>query len=546
MIYPSELKSFSESRAEETVYNKLSKLSDRYDIYFSRRFVQLNNFEKPEYEIDFIVCVPNEAVLCLEVKGGVINYDGNNNRWFQNSNPLKVGPDIQATTASHSIINRYKNLSRDVPIGWAVCFPDCELPDDVRLPTSLDKSKVIDQKSLLFLDMALESIFGQIKSQYPERTGCRHYVYNEFKNDLLRGLGLVQRLGTRFKHEQERFIELFDSQLSVFKQVFENDRILVNGPAGSGKTIVAKELVKELASDNHNVLFLCYNRTLANKLSYDTGIRNNEKITCGSFHSFTKRLVENYDKQWWNNQSTNENNFWELELPAKLEELIDNQDDLSKYDALVIDEGQDFKEFWFELLFRLVNKKGKKVIFLDRVQDIFNRNVTIPEMDQFVKFALPENCRNTKKIVKYLEQIIEEPIKVRNIPQGDDVDLYTAKNAIDLQTKLVSEIKDLTSNHDVQNDQILILLNCEKSSSSISNLKRIGRFDIKALDNKARVQRDSIAYSNINMFKGLEWDIVFVIDTQLIASESLKSVLYTEASRARHKLYVYQINSDDE
>lgn len=545
MIYPSELKSLPESRAEETVYNKLSKLSNRYDVFFSRRFVKLNHFEKDEYEIDFIICKPNEAILCLEVKGGVINYDGSTNRWFQNSKPLKNGPDIQATSASHNLINRYRKLSREVPIGWAVCFPDCEVLDDSRLPTSLDKNRVIDQKSLLFIEMALESIFDQIKSQNPERTGCRHYVYNEFKNDLLRGLGLVQRLGTRFKHEDERFIELFENQLNVFKQVSENDRIIVNGPAGSGKTIVAKELVKELASEDNNVLFLCFNRTLANKLSYDTGIRNNEQITAGSFHSFTKRFIEEYDSEWWEKQNIKEEMFWELKLPAKLEEILNNnQDEIPKYDALVIDEGQDFKEFWFELLFRLVKENGKKIIFLDRVQDIFNRNVTIPEVSEFVKFTLPENCRNTKKIVQYLEQTIDEPIKVRNVPIGDEVELYTAKNSIDLQTKLVSEIKELTNNHGIDNDQILILINSDKSSSSISNLKRIGKFDIKALDNKARVQRGSIAYSNINLFKGLEWDIVFVIDTHLIEPDKLKSMLYTQASRARHKLYIYTIQEE--
>jgi len=545
MIYPSELTSLPESRAEEMVYNKLSKLSDSYDIFFSKRFVKLNQFEKEEYEIDFIICKPNEAILCLEVKGGIINYDGSNGNWFQNSKPLKNGPDIQATSASHNLINRFRNLSRDVPIGWAVCFPDCEVPDDVALPVSLDSNRIIDQKSLLFIDHALESIFDFIKSQYPERTGCRHYVYNEFKNDLLRGLGLVQRLSTRFKHEEERFIELFDSQLNVFKQVSENERILVEGPAGSGKTIVAKELVKELACEDQNVLLLCYNRTLANKLSYDTGIRKNDQITSGSFHSFTKRLVEEHDNEWWEKQNTKGELFWELELPAKLEEILNkNQDELTRYDALVIDEGQDFKEFWFELLFRLVDENGKKVIFLDRVQDIFNRNVTIPEVSQFVKFTLPENCRNTKKIVQYLEQTINEPIKVRNVPNGDEVELYSAKNSIDLQTKLVNAIKDLTSNHGIENDQILVLINSDKSSSSISNLKKIGKFDVKALDNKARTPRNSIAYSTINTFKGLEWDIVFVIDTHLIESDKIKPMLYTQASRARHKLYIYTIDTD--
>ena len=541
MIYPSELTSLPESHAEEMVYNKLSQLSDRYDIFFSKRFVKKSQYEKPEYEIDFIIAIPNEAILCLEVKGGIVKYDGRSNRWYQNSKPLSEGPDQQATSASHNLINRYNVLAKNVPIEWAVCFPDCEVPLDKELPISLEENRIIDQQSLLFLDKALESIFEAIKNQNPGRTGCKYYVYDRFKNDLLRGLGFVQRLGTRFKHEEEKFIELAESQLNIFKHVAENNKIIVNGPAGSGKTIVAKELAKELASEEKNVLFLCYNRTLANKISYDTGIRNNELITTGSFHSYTKRLVEKYDAEWWDNQNIKKDDFWELELPAKMEEILEEHSELCKYDALIIDEAQDFKEFWFELLFRLVKGKGKRVIFLDRVQDIFTRNVVIPEQSKFVKFTLPENCRNTKKIVGYLEDIIGEPIKVRKNPEGDEVEIYKAKNDIELQTKLVNEIKELTTSHGLSNDQILILINSEKDSSSISNLKRIGSYEVKSLDNKARVAKNSIAYTTINTFKGLEWDVVFVIDTHLIDSDKTKQMLYTQASRARHKLYIYTI-----
>lgn len=545
MIYPNELVNVPESRAEEKVYNKLSTFSDRYDIFFSKRFIQLNPYEKPEYEIDFIISLPNEAILCLEVKGGIINYDGASNTWFQNSKPLPVGPDTQATSASHNLVNRFRRLSKDVPIGWAICFPDCELPDNVELPTSLDSNHIIDQNSLLFIDKALESIFNSIKSQNPSRTGCRHYVYDGFKNDLLRGLGLVQRLGTRFKHEEEKFIELAESQLNVFRHVAENDKIIVNGPAGSGKTIVAKELAKELANEDKKVLFLCYNRTLANKISYEISIRGNDLIKTGSFHSFAKRLVEEYDEDWWANQNTRDDSFWELELPAKLEGILENHSELAKYDVLIIDEAQDFKEFWFELLFRMIDEDGKKVIFLDRVQDIFNRNVVIPKQSSFVKYTLPENCRNTKKIVSYLEEIIGEPIKVRKNPEGDDVELYTAKSSIDLQTKLVSEIKDLTENHNLDNDQILILINSDKENSSIKNLKKIGKYEVKSLDNKARVSRDTIPYTTINTFKGLEWDVVFVIDTHLINSTNVKQKLYTQASRARHKLYIYRVEANE-
>ena len=58
------------------------------------------------------------------------------------------------------------------------------------------------------------------------------------------------------------------------------------------------------------------------------------------------------------------------------------------------------------------------------------------------------------------------------------------------------------------------------------------------MDNKGRFQRDAVNYTTINTFKGLEADIVFIVDADKIPTEQKHEKLYTEASRAKHKLYV--------
>ena len=538
MIYPSEFPATSLSTAEQKVYQKLSSLAGKYDIFYSRRFVALNKFEKPEYEIDFIICLPNKAILCLEVKGGIIHYDGDSGSWYQNSHELKKAPDIQASSATHSLIKRYKDLSGNIPIGWALCFTDCEVPTDATLPLLLTPEKTIDQKGLLYLDKALDAIFQSIFEQYPEKIGCKDWQYNIFKNDLLRGIGFVQILGTRVKHDDEKFIQLAEDQLSVFNHVVENNKILVYGPAGCGKTIIARTLAQEAATDNKKVFFLCFNRTLANKLAYEVGIRDNELITVNTFHSFAKRTIELLDPDWWGKPNKTNEEFWDIEVPAKLDSLLNWQ---AEYDYLIIDEGQDFKEFWFELLFRLVVKNGKIIIFLDKMQDIFNRDVLIPSETSFLKYTLKENCRNTKKIVAYLEQTVGEKILTKDNPVGDAVTIHKSKNETELQKQLIDDIKELLRDQRISSDQILILLNTEKDKSSISNLNKIGNLPLKSLDNKARFDRDTIYFTSINTFKGLELDIIFILDVQFIDASERKKKLYTEASRAKHKLFTYEI-----
>ena len=108
-----------------------------------------------------------------------------------------------------------------------------------------------------------------MKKQNSHRQGARRWMYNKFKTELLRDIGFVQVLSTRVKYNERNFIELTNTQISVFNRLKGNKNIITTGPAGSGKTIIAKTLAKDLLDTKKKVLFLCFNRTLANKIRYD-------------------------------------------------------------------------------------------------------------------------------------------------------------------------------------------------------------------------------------------------------------------------------------
>jgi len=538
MIYP---EFFPEDRidelAEYSVFKRLKKLSEEYDIFYSRKFVTDGLGKKHEFEVDFIIAKPMEAIACIEVKGGIINYDGSGDQWFQNGRLMDKRPEKQAQDNAYGLANFYADSIAGMPVGWAVCFPDCQVKDNQAWPSMLTRHQVLDQLKLLHIERLLPDVFRFIRNQHPGRSGISFSKYNEFKTKLLRSLGFVQLLSTRIKQEEAKFIELTKYQQDLFKRVADNKNILIEGPAGSGKTILAKTMARDFIDDGKKVLFLCFNRILANRILQEFS-GHQDQIIVETFHQFARDVIDPIDPPWWESNVDNEE-FWDLDVPLKLDEVMAEYE--GTYDVLIIDEGQDFKEFWFEVLFKFVKKDGSKLIFLDELQDIFDRFTSIPKMERFFRYSLPENCRNTQKIVAYLSELTATDLKsFKQAPLGEEVDFCQFKSQTDSQRFLLDKIKDLTKNHEVQPEQILILLNSAIEESSLNKVKKIGKYPLLPIGQDGIIQRDAINYSSIKSFKGLEADIVFVIDIHLIPEDKLKKRLYTEVSRGRHRVWVVQ------
>ena len=544
MIYPYELANNIKSEAEKKVYNQLYEVRDRYDIFYSKRFINRTEKEKSEYEIDFIIADKPKrrskchAIFCIEIKGGLIEYDGDKNEWRQNGKKMKKSPDIQASSYSHSIINRYKTISKDVPIEWALCFPDCEIPENAQLPTNLEYNKVIDARSTLYMEKKLESMVETVKRNY-HKDGCTVYVYEDFKKSILRGIGFVEKLSTKFKYEDNRFIKLTNAQVDFFNLISDNKRILVSGYAGTGKTVIAIAAAQDKLDDDKTVLFLCYNRTLANKIRYRFN-KYDDRIKVATFHSLARSIIDEKDSSWWKTNITNEDEdeFWSLKVPMKLDSVLN--DSVAKYDAIIIDEGQDFKELWFETIFKLCESNSFKYVFTDPLQDIFSRESSLPNKKEFFNYKLKQNCRNTKNIVSYLSETVNEDIPShQESPSGEPVSIKTFKSKKDLINTLIAEVSTLIKHHGVQTEQILLMPNSPINESSIDELWNVGKVSVTNLKRSGRFDEGKIHYASINLFKGLEIEILFIIDAD--RAPDVKT-LYTQISRGKNKVYLYSTN----
>lgn len=291
------------------------------------------------------------------------------------------------------------------------------------------------------------------------------------------------------------------------------------------------------------VLLLCFNRPICNALYYELRKYSEDKnLLIYRYHQFAQREIN--DEEWWKNTlsnyklNNNEDDFWAVEVPSKHMEL--SEDDLTEFDAIIVDEGQDFKEFWYEAIIRHIKPTGKFIVFLDPNQDIFNHYTELPKQYNFFKTRLDRNCRNGIKIVDYLKENSGIEIKTFDENPSGDCIIRHYKNEIEQKKFIRDDILSLIQNDGIDPNKILILIHSNIKESCLKEMRKIGTHEIKSAYNAKDIKRKDVLYATIEIYKGLEADIVLLTDTHLIPEEDKKKLMYVEASRAKHRLYVYE------
>jgi hypothetical protein len=172
----------------------------------------------------------------------------------------------------------------------------------------------------------------------------------------------------------------------------------IKGPAGSGKSLVLAARASQLIAENKKVLVVTFNITLLHYLM-DIAVRyphkngnTREDITWLNFHYLCKRICfENgfgteYQELWENNKEmgniflnpdlSNDDLISDIlinKLPALVEYTLANHQNsyLKRFDAVLVDEGQDFFPHWWNILRKLCVDGGEMLLMADSTQDIY-------------------------------------------------------------------------------------------------------------------------------------------------------------------------------
>lgn len=162
----------------------------------------------------------------------------------------------------------------------------------------------------------------------------------------------------------------------------------IKGPAGSGKSVIVASRAAHLAMEGKDVLVTSYNITLLNYLR-DLAVRypapgqgRTNRITWLHFHLWCKRVCyeagmsSEYHSLFRDgvSETDQEHSVLEKDLPRLVSRALDHAgDQVATYDAILVDEGQDFNLEWWNVLRKVVRPDGEMLLVADEGQDIYER-----------------------------------------------------------------------------------------------------------------------------------------------------------------------------
>ena len=354
--------------------------------------------EVKDHEVDLVVLMPDVGVVALEVKGGSVWWD-DGWRIMRRGREATIHPVDQARDGKYALRAYVEDDARwgsRTRVAWshAVVTPYSEFAQDFAL-TDLPRWSLHDKHDQ-------EHLVGRLRQNAQRMThGQRVATLDDV--DAIAEI-LTGRLPTSYdiRAEADERASVADrltlEQATILQVTRLLHRVEVRGGAGSGKTVLALQQAKELTRGGQGrkpqrVALLCYSIGLAEHLKREvaTWHHRHRPAFVGTFHDF--------GRQWGASDGDRQDSeFWEERLPAEMAELAAAQPDGKKYDAVIVDEAQDFADPWWTPVLRALRDEedGGLYVYSDENQRIFARYGRPPVA--LVPLVLDHNLRNTRQI----------------------------------------------------------------------------------------------------------------------------------------------------
>lgn len=540
----------SSKPSEKKVRSYLDKyLNDDWIIYHN--FVLDKNFN--DGEVDFLILHKTLGGIVLEVKGGGIetslSKNGNYN-WFsidRNNQKYEIKNPYQQSHDQANKLRRYvgdlKTIGHKFNFVNAAAFPDIDKVDF----ESTDMNNLNTFPRIRFNEN-LSQNFKKLIQNVKQPTHSEK-ILNQLHSYILPVFTTNQTLQSSFDLMEEEFQTITEEQFKTMEELEDNPKFFIQGPAGTGKTLIAINFAKRMVANNKNVLFVCMTRALGTYLR--SQFKETDNIYVGNIHSVLREVINEVRSKFEEEKNEEFDAYvleklkWESEVDISgfdkvIEFDIENLYKLfemlnMKIDCVIIDECQDFKYNWQEGLqmITLYQEDSKFFIFGDPNQAA-SKDTWKPLFDQPVR-KLKKNLRNSNEINRFVNDIFN--IETEDSGVSDELNVNQLTLTGDLTNQEKQTEKELPK----------ILFELKKDGIDFSDIAILGLKDshikfiksIKALGKEIEDIENLLIDSSLR-YKGLEKDVIIAVypDFPTDAKARLYSQIYTGVTRPKKMLHL--------
>lgn len=560
------------------------KLAPEWEIYLQPHL----NGLKP----DIVLLNPQVGIAVFEIKDWDLNAVNYRVEKQNKGAPILLGCkdgkefSIQKSNPIEQVY-RYKNEIMELycprlqkKVGYAlitsgVIFPFASEQEVKAIFSESIKYRNAEEFSKYFPVVGRDSLIsGNLESVFPE--GTRKFSQLMSQDQYLDLKNWLIEPDADQEQREPLILDVRQNELAMSRTDSGYKRI--RGSAGSGKSLILAARAAQLISEGKQVLVVTFNITLLHYLMdltvrWPVGSGNTRHdITWLNFHLWCKRICldtghsTEYESLW---QGMDPNEVLTNTLPDLVNSILHESDfdSIERYDAVLVDEGQDFLPHWWAALRKVCKPRGEMLLVADATQDIYETagswtddamkgagfsgrwnelevsyrlpKVVMDTARDFAEQFLPDGTINIPKTDPAIMRLFEEPCDLRWVHTNE-------VSAAKVCTDEILRIHTAHDNHALAFSDTTLL--CDKKETGYEIVKQLGQKRIRCVhtfdkdDQESRRQKMSfykgdtrVKATTLHSFKGWEGRAIVVCIGNNMDQKSL-ALLYTGITRVKRHL----------